>query len=62
MSWQKSTPGVFFSGEYLLTVTPAERDNLVSAMQVQKNIKKFKMAHEQATSVTLTRKKSRKNI
>ena len=35
---------------------------LVSTTQAQKNIKEFKMAHEQATSTTLTSKKLRTNF
>ena len=51
--------GNIFSYEWIFSV---ERNNLISTMQAQKNIKEFKMGHEQATSATSTCKKSGKNF
>ena len=51
--------GNIFSYEWIFSV---ERNNLISTMQAQKNIKEFKMGHEQATSATSTCQKSGKNF
>ena len=52
--------GNIFSCECIF---PAERDDdLVSTTQAQRNIKEFKMAHEEATSATSTWKKVRKEF
>ena len=51
--------GNIFSYEWIFSV---ERNNLISTMQAQKNIKEFKMGHKQATSATSTCQKSGKNF